>query len=350
MKTVYSDKHRLHQPRHFLNSRFDVPNPEVPERADILLKAARAAGCEVVPPKDYGPGAREAVHDADYLKFLETSWDRWQYVDPNAVEIIPNVHAVGRGRGAYPQAVEGQAGFHLTNAACPISAHTFEAAGESANVAATAAHLVLEGERYVYALCRPPGHHASSNTASGFCYLNNSAIAAAILRSRYDRVAILDIDLHHGDGTQEIFYERGDVMTISIHADPQRFYPFFSGYASEVGHGEGEGANINIPLERGSGDDAFLRALEIAIGVIDRFSASALILAMGLDASEEDPFGGLKVTGGGFSRIGEMVGRAGLPTVLVQEGGYVYPSLGANLIRLLHGFEKTQAALGVRAI
>jgi acetoin utilization deacetylase AcuC-like enzyme len=339
MKTVYSDKHRLHRPRHFLNSRSDVANPEVPERADILLSAVTALRYELIAPSEFGVAAREAVHDTAYLKFLETSWERWRRVDPRAEEIIPNVHAVGRGRGGYPLSVEGQAGFHITNAACPISANTFQVACESANIAATAADLVLKGEPQAYALCRPPGHHASSNTASGFCYLNNAAIAAMILRRKHERVAILDIDLHHGDGTQEIFYERGDVLTVSIHADPHRFYPFFSGYPSETGQNAGEGANINLPLERGANDRAFLKALRLALDAISRFAPSALVLAMGLDASEEDPFGGLKVTGEGFSEIGCAVGEINLPTVLVQEGGYVYPSLGRNLIRLLEGFE-----------
>lgn len=340
MKIVHAEDHRAHQPRFFVNKSGRTPNPETPERADILLAAALAAGHMPVPPARLSQVPRETIHDRRYLRFLERAWGRWRHVDPDANEIIPNVHPNGRPTGGYPASVEGQAGYHMADTACPISAGTFAAACVSADLAATAATLVMHGDPVAYALCRPPGHHASSDTAAGFCFLNNAAIAAEVLRSEHRRVAILDIDLHHGNGTQQIFYSRSDVVTLSIHADPDRFYPFFWGYASERGEGDGAGCNLNIPIERASGDEVFLKALDQALAAVSGFSPSALVVALGLDASEADPFGGLRVTSSGFSRIGGLIGDAGFPTVLVQEGGYVCPSLGDNLSAVLNGFEK----------
>ena len=233
-----------------------------------------------------------------------------------------------------------QAGWHMIDASAPVSADTWESAKWSAWSAVHAAELVLLGESAAYALCRPPGHHAGAETAGGFCYLSNSAIAASALRKQYDRVAILDVDLHHGNGTQDIFYERGDVLTVSIHADPVRFYPFFWGYADETGAGAGEGCNLNLPLARGSNDAAFMDALSGALGKVQSFKPDALVIALGLDAYEGDPIAGLAVTTGGFARIGEAIGAAfRLPTVIVQEGGYPCDALATNLSSFLGGYE-----------
>jgi len=207
-------------------------------------------------------------------------------------------------------------------------------------VAVTATDIVLAGARGAYALCRPPGHHAYADLAGGFCFLNNSAIAAERLRTRHARVAILDVDVHHGNGTQGIFWQRGDVLTVSIHADPSAYYPFFCGYPHERGAGAGEGANLNLPLAFGSGDDVFLAALEDAGKTLSAFAPGALVLALGLDASEQDPLGPLKITTEGFRRIGAFVASLGLPTVIVQEGGYLSPILGDNLAATLDGFER----------
>jgi acetoin utilization deacetylase AcuC-like enzyme len=199
--------------------------------------------------------------------------------------------------------------------------------------------LLLDGERAAYALCRPPGHHAFSDMAGGFCYLNNSAIAAEMLRRAHDRVAILDVDLHHGNGTQGIFYQRGDVLTVSIHADPERFYPFFWGYANETGAADGAGCNLNLPLPRGSGDDVFVAALDTAVERVRQFAPGALVVALGLDAFEGDPFGGLRVSTPGFAEIARRISAAlPLPTLLVQEGGYLCDGLGDNLQSFLAGF------------
>jgi acetoin utilization deacetylase AcuC-like enzyme len=205
----------------------------------------------------------------------------------------------------------------------------------------TAADLVLGGERAAYALCRPPGHHAFGDLAGGFCFLSNAAIAAERLRATGRRPAILDVDVHHGNGTQGVFYERGDVLTVSIHADPARFYPFFWGHAHERGEGAGRGANLNLPLPRGTGDDDYLKTLATALDRIDAFGADCLVVALGLDAHEADPFKGLAVTTDGFARIGAAIGAIGLPSLLVQEGGYLSDALGDNLASFLKGFEST---------
>ncbi len=254
--------------------------------------------------------------------------------------MIPNVHPNGRA-GGYPASAVGQAGYHMADTACPIAEGTWEAALASAEIAVSAAELVQQGARGAYALCRPPGHHAFADMAGGFCFLNNSAIAAQWLRDQgQPRVAILDVDVHHGNGTQGIFYSRPDVLTVSLHADPMRFYPFFWGHGHERGEGDGTGCNLNLPLPRGTRTDGFLEALEMAFRRIRAFQPETLVLALGLDAHEGDPLKGLAVTTDGFAEIGAAIAGLGLPTVLVQEGGYLQDALGANLASFLRGFER----------
>ena len=227
----------------------------------------------------------------------------------------------------------------MADTACPIAAHTWDSAYWSAQTALSAADLVAGGARAVYALCRPPGHHAFGDLAGGFCFLNNSAIAAERLRAAGLRPAILDIDVHHGNGTQGIFYARRDVLTVSIHADPAGFYPFFWGHAAERGEGAGQGYNLNLPLPRGTGDAPWLDTLGVALARISAFAPDVLVLALGLDAHEADPYQGLAVTTPGFTRIAARIAALGLPTVIVQEGGYLSEHLGPNLTAFLGGFE-----------
>jgi acetoin utilization deacetylase AcuC-like enzyme len=207
--------------------------------------------------------------------------------------------------------------------------------------AAHAARQVLGGDAACYALSRPPGHHASQDLAGGFCYLNNSAIAAQQLLTKFQRVAIVDVDVHHGNGTQRIFYERDDVLTVSMHADPIRFYPFFWGYENETGKGRGEGFNINRPLPRGTGDAEYLAVLDDALNAVSDFAPEAVVVALGLDAHASDPFRGMTITTGGFAAIGELLSSINLPTVIVQEGGYLSAELGDNLVSFLRGFRGT---------
>lgn len=337
MKAFYADEQKRHDPKAFLSSGAPQPNPEQPERVERLLSGARAAGCTIERPRDHGLGPIAAVHTPEYLEFLENIYPRWQRIEGASEEVIPNIHPLARD-GAYPASAVGQAGYHMADTACPISAETWESVKWSAWSAVEAAEAIMSGEPAAYALCRPPGHHAFADVAGGFCFVNNSAVAAQYLRGSADRVAILDVDLHHGNGTQGIFYARPDVLTVSLHADPVRFYPFFWGHADERGQGPGLGYNLNLPLPRKSGDDAFMAALEVAFRRIRAFAPEALVLALGLDAFEGDPFGGLSVTTEGFGRIGEAVAGLGLPTVVVQEGGYLCDALGDNLTAFLGGF------------
>ncbi|MCC7047483.1 MAG: histone deacetylase family protein [Alphaproteobacteria bacterium] len=339
MKLVYSDKHALHDPSFFLVRGERRSSAEQPQRATVLLDAATEAGHEVMEAMGLGPGPRAAVHTPEYLHFLETAYAAWKALPDSAEEIIPNVHPQ-RGPATYPRAIVGRAGWHMADTACPIGPHTFEAACAAADTAASAASLVMAGANAVYALCRPPGHHAYADMASGFCFLNNSAIAAQHLHQRFDRVAVLDIDVHHGNGTQGIFWRRGDVLTVSVHADPRDYYPFFWGHEAERGEGDGEGYNLNLPLPLGTGDETWLQAIEAGLRRIAAYDPGALVVALGLDAHEGDPLKGLKVTTQGFARAGEAIARMGYPTVLVQEGGYLSPALGENLVSFLTGFEE----------
>lgn len=336
MKAFLDDRQRLHAPKNFMAAGTLRPSPEEPYRVDVLKWGAEAAGCAFSAPADAGMGPIEAIHDEKYLTFLQTIHARWREIPGAAHEVIPNVHPRNR-NDAYPTGPVGQAGFHQADTACPISAETWGSAYWSAQSAVAATDAVLGGERAAYALCRPPGHHAYIDQAGGFCFLNNSAIAAQRLLEAGRRPVILDVDVHHGNGTQGVFYARGDVLTVSIHADPTAFYPFFWGYADETGEGAGQGANLNLPLPMGSDTDAMLAALDQAFAAIRQFGADVIVVALGLDAHEADPFQALKVTTPGFERMAKAIAGQDLPLVCVQEGGYVSKGLEEAATAFLTG-------------
>ncbi|WP_420326290.1 histone deacetylase family protein [Mameliella sp.] len=339
MKAVFDDRQWRHDPKHFMANGAIMPNPEQPRRIEVLKAAAEEAGCAFQRPQDAGLGPIAAVHTPEYLTFLESIYTRWRRIEGAGEEVIPNIHPANRTDG-YPKSAVGQAGYHQADTACPIAEGTWEAAYWSAQSAITGADLIASDERAVYALSRPPGHHAFADLAGGFCFLNNSGIAAERLRGWGFRPAILDVDVHHGNGTQGMFYDRDDVLTVSIHADPARFYPFFWGHAQERGAGRGMGCNLNLPLARGTGDADFLKTLDTALGRVRSFGTDALVVALGLDASIDDPFQGLAVTQDGFARIGAAIAATGLPVLFVQEGGYLSDTLGANLTKTLTGFQE----------
>lgn len=338
MQVVASEAHRRHDPRTFLvRGRLGEPR-EVPERAERLLRAAAGAGHVVVAPRVHDDGAIGRVHTPDYLDFLADGHCQWTALPGAGPEIVANVHP-NRAMETYPAGIVGRAGWHMADTACPLGEGTWAATRASADLALTAADLVLEGARVAYALCRPPGHHAFPDMAGGFCFLNNVAIAAEHCVQRVGRVAIIDVDVHHGNGTQACFYDRRDVFFASIHGDPANFYPYFAGYAHERGAGAGAGMNLNLPLAPGSGDAPWLAAVERAIGAVARFAPALVLISLGLDAQDGDPLGILKVSPEGFRGAGARVAGLGLPTVLVQEGGYLCPALEANLAAFLAGFE-----------
>ena len=337
MKVFHDPIHAAHEPDFFLVRGIPTLSADQPERVDRLLAGVARVGLAVEQPTDFGLEPVVAVHTARYLDFLRDAHQQWvELPGAKADEIVANIHP-SRDPVGYPSGVVGRAGWHMADTACPIGPDTYQAAMASANSAVAAAAAVGGGDRFAYALCRPSGHHAFADMAGGFCFLNNSAIAAQWLRGRHDRVAVLDIDVHHGNGTQDIFYHRSDVLAVSVHRDPADYYPFFWGYADQVGAAAGQGHNLNVLLAEGSGDTEFLAAVDTARDRIRAFDPGALVIALGLDAAEDDPLRGLRVTTPGFRRIGRAIAELGLPTVLVQEGGYVCDALTDNLASFLTG-------------
>jgi acetoin utilization deacetylase AcuC-like enzyme len=338
MYVIFDETQQAHDPKFDIFTGKARSFPEQPVRSMQLLAAAQGFGCKARSPRDFGQAPIAAVHDGEYLEFLRTGHERWAKLPNASPEILPYAYAVRKARGR-PRGIIGEAGYFMSGTNCPIGENTWRAAYACAQTAVEAAELVCEGEKAAYALCRPPGHHAQSDMAGGFCYLNNAAIAAQRLRDKgHGRVAIVDIDLHHGNGTQEIFYERGDVHFTSVHADPSKLFPFYFGYADERGSGAGAGCNLNLPLAFGSGDREVIAALEHARPEIEGFKAEALVVSLGFDAFVGDPIGAFRVTTDGFGRIGRLLGKLGMPTVLVQEGGYADGNLGDNLTSFLRGF------------
>ncbi len=341
MHVVYSEAHRVHSPKLYFKAGGFHEHPEVVERADRIAATLEGKGHAFVAPEDYGPGPRAAIHSQPYLSFMETAHARWQAEGMGNEEAVPNMHP-GRHMAGFPEGLVGQIGWFTADLSTPIGPRSFEGAKTAANTAIHAARLVaIGGHAQAYALGRPPGHHCYADMAGGFCLLNNIAIAVqhALTHSGARRALVLDVDVHHGNGTQGIFYDRQDVMTVSLHRDPANFYPFYAGYGHERGAGAGDGANLNIPLPQGTGDNAYLDALGGALDAVKTFAPDIVFVALGVDGYEGDPFDGFKITTEGFGRIARANAELGLPTVLVQEGGYNTDDLGTNVLRFLTEFE-----------
>jgi acetoin utilization deacetylase AcuC-like enzyme len=339
MQCIFDPAQNAHAPVRYLRHGNIIDFPESPERIVRLLDGVAQAGLTVAAPRSFERAHLTAVHTARYVDFLEHGFAQWRAIPGSHPEMMPSLRPLEQPAG-YPDHILGRAGYHIQDFSSAITADTWGAVHAAAMSALTAADLVRSGaERAVYALCRPPGHHAYAERAGGFCYLNNSAIAAQYLRGAHERVAILDIDVHHGNGTQGIFYERGDVLTVSLHGDPREYYPFYYGYADQRGAGAGEGRNLNLPLPVKSGDAAWQKALGTALEAIAAFAPGALVLALGLDAHEADPLAGGGVTTEGFAAMAGMIAGLKLPTVICQEGGYLTPHLAGNLASFLTGFQ-----------
>ena len=329
MKAFFSEEQLLHTPQQFMRlGRISAPT-DLPSRAHSLQGALAARGIAVETPPDYGRQPLEAIHSADYLDYLETAFARWQALKAPGVDPGPEVLSI-----------VAQTGYYLSDLSCPIGPHTWRSALRSTHSAVAAAEHVAANGGAAYALCRPSGHHAHRDRAGGFCYLNSSAAAAARLLQSWSKVAVLDVDAHHGDGTQNIFYQRADVMTVSLHADPAGYYPFYTGYAHERGHGAGEGCNLNLPLPHGAGNDPFLRALDTALAALAGYGPQALVLALGFDTYKDDPISVLKLDIDAYRGIGARVASLGVPTVVVQEGGYMVQAIGPALDAFLQGLAR----------
>ncbi|MCW3473296.1 histone deacetylase family protein [Limobrevibacterium gyesilva] len=337
MLVTYSQAQALHVPRPYVLRGVMTQPREIPARAEQLLDAVRAAGHDIRSPQDFGRGPLLGVHTEDYVSFLEAAAARWQAEEGDTGPVMP-VTAALRRTASRPSSARGLAGWYLASASVGIEAGTWEAMAGAANCAMEAAEAVRTGAGEAYAICRPPGHHAYADLAGGYCYLNNAAIAAQHLAGTMGRVAVLDVDVHHGNGTQDIFYARSDVLFVSLHADPDLAYPFYAGRAEECGEGAGLGCNLNLPLPAGVGDGPYLQELDRGLAAIQAFNPAALVVSLGFDAFEGDSSRLLAVTTPGFAQIGDRIGALRLPTVLVQEGGYAVDHLAANLTSFLTGF------------
>jgi acetoin utilization deacetylase AcuC-like enzyme len=285
----------------------------------------------------------ERIHSPRYLHFLRSAWSEWTALDPaNAEKVaIPAVWPVRTLRSDIePENFFGRLGLYSMDSGTPLSSGTWVAAKTGADCAVNAAHALRLGERGSFALTRPPGHHAGADFCGGYCFLNNAALAAQhLLDDGAARVAILDIDYHHGNGTQSIFYRRSDVLTISIHGDPRTEYPFYLGHADETGEGDGEGYNMNLPLVAGSSPAQWFAALESACIKIGMFAPDALVVSLGVDGFAGDPASRVPLQSGDFLRIGERIAHLGLPTAFMFEGGSAVAELGINTVNVLEGFE-----------
>jgi acetoin utilization deacetylase AcuC-like enzyme len=347
MKIFYSESHRLHDPAFEV---FDggqrVPYLESPERMERILKALRKPDwARIELPRDFGLDPIRAVHSKEYLDFLASAWTEWLAADPEAAAasdktaLLPATFAAKRDH--LPETILGKAGFFLLDLSVPVVEGTYAATLASANCALSAAETIssstVHGPSSAFALCRPPGHHAGREIAGGYCFLNNAAIAAQWL-TRFGGVAILDVDYHAGNGTQDIFYNRRDVLTTSIHADPSFEYPYYAGYATETGTGDGLGFHRNFPLPAGTNDIAYLQTLEEALTLVREFAPTHLIVSLGMDIYEGDPLGKFKITRQGIGEIGHRIAALSLPTAIIMEGGYNTDALGENIFAFLGEF------------
>ncbi len=343
MITFYNPLHTLHQGKFEMFRGQLVPCFEVPARADyVLAEIHRRQLGEVRTPNRINAPALTTIHSQRYLDFLAGAWDEWVALDPANAErdALPSVWPTRTFRtDVLPANFSARMGLFSYDAGSPLTSGTWVAARSGADCALAAADHVLLGARSAFVLSRPPGHHAGADFFGGYCFLNNAAIAAQHLRDGgVSRVALLDIDYHHGNGTQACFYDRADVQFTSLHGDPHTEYPFFLGYADERGSGAGLGFNHNLPLSRGTDFATWRDALKLALQGIAKFGAQALVVSLGLDTFEGDPISGFKLRADDYWQVGEDLAAAGLPTVFVFEGGYAVAELGVNAVNVLEGF------------
>ncbi len=353
MPVVWSDRCRLHDPGGEIFVGVRTPGTEVVARSDAILAELAEVDARVVDAEQHPDGALQAVHDTALLEFLESAWDEWTGAgldrERDQDRVVPYVFAhaaLTSGRpAALPTAVWAKTGYFAYDTMTLIGPGTWDAARAAVDVALTAVDLVVAGASSAYACCRPPGHHVCRGCYGGSCYLNNSAVATAALAEKFGgTVAVLDIDAHHGNGTQEIFYERADVLVGSVHVDPGAgWFPHFVGFADEVGSGAGAGANKNLPQPPGSGDDTWLAAVDELASWARTEGAMSLVVPLGVDAAAGDPESPLRVSANGFRGAGRVLGKLRLPTVLVQEGGYDLEALGPLVREVLLGVEEGAA-------
>lgn len=343
MITFYSLLHERHAPEYEFYRGERVACFESSLRVEYVHRELIARGHGICTPSSDSREVLTQIHTGRYLNFLETAWSRWLAFDPaNASsQPFPSVWPVRTLRSDLePDNFIAQLGLYSMDNGTPMVEGTWAAAKAGADCAASAAHLVLSGERSAFCATRPPGHHAGVDFMGGYCFLNNAAVAAqTFINSGVSRVAILDVDYHHGNGTQSIFYDRSDVLFISIHGDPLTEYPFYLGHSDEIGQAAGEGFNLNIPLSAGTSSDIWFEALEQACSRITHHRAEALVVSLGLDTFVNDPISRFALSTPDFSKLGARLERIGLPTVFILEGGYATRELGINAVNVLDAFD-----------
>ncbi|MDR9440286.1 MAG: histone deacetylase family protein [Halomonas sp.] len=343
MITFHSETTKRRRARTELDGGQLVTPYECPERVDLVLQRVRETGLgEVREPVVHGLQPVLAVHDPGYVEFLEHCWMDWVAAGRKGEAIAwiwPTRTMPGR---VIPDHIDGRLGHYALGADTSICEGTFEAAMASKDIALSAVdHALMTGEP-AFGLCRPPGHHAATDQFGGYCFFNNAAIAAQrALDTGCTRVAVLDIDFHHGNGTQQIFYARDDVLFLSLHGDPRHCFPHFLGHAEEIGEGAGEGFNVNYPLAPGSGYAAWVKALEDAKARILGAGCDMLVVSLGVDAFEHDPISAFRLASDDFTDVGHRLGQLGLPTVFLLEGGYAVAEIGLNAVNVLSGFDKS---------
>jgi acetoin utilization deacetylase AcuC-like enzyme/GNAT superfamily N-acetyltransferase len=322
---IVNDRHDIHH----VNERGYV---ESPVRVKSILKAIEPSGLfTIIKPRPFPDKHLYAVHDTDFVGYLKRACAEV----PAGKSLYPYIFPI-RNKTRPPREPSVLSGYYCIDTFTPINANAYLAARRSVDCALTAAREILDGRRIAYALIRPPGHHAERRSFGGFCYFNNNAIAAQYLCA-YGRVVILDVDYHHGNGSQDIFYRRSDVLTISIHGHPRFAYPYFSGFEDERGDGEGEGFNLNIPLPESVGSETYRKALARALRRVEEFQPQFLILALGLDPAKGDPTGTWSLKIRDFAENGRTIGALGMPVVVIQEGGYRSQTLGKNALAFFQG-------------
>jgi acetoin utilization deacetylase AcuC-like enzyme len=340
------DGQRQHSPQtEFESSRLQVPF-EHPGRADAIHAVLSTDDrFEVREPHEWGTAPIEAVHDPGLVQFLRRAWTEYQLEHPDTHDVIPDVFQLpglmaGMGGFNEPTTIDLELGRWCFETTTPITQGTFRAATSAVDVALSATEEVLAGALNAYGLCRPPGHHAPTGLYGGYCFFNNAAVAANHIASTTgSKVTILDVDYHHGNGTQQICYARGDIQYVSLHGDPARAYPYITGFADERGTGKGLGSNLNLPMPRLADDELYLSGLATACAAIDAFAPAVVVVSLGLDAYFNDPISDLAITSDGFERQGAIVAELQRPTVVLQEGGYDVAALGTNVQRWLLGLE-----------
>ena len=334
MRCFWDERQRLHAPAgEFFNGAMH-PAAEHPGRVDAILEAIGATD----PPSELGLDPILRVHSLDYVEFLQTAHHQWRGAGRQGDAFPYTFPIVGR-RPLNLSRIDALLGQYSFDTSTPIAEGTWTAAYWAAQTALAATDAVLGGERSSFAFCRPPGHHCGRDYLGGYSYLSNAAIAAEhAIAAGKKRVAILDVDYHHGNGTQDIFYERADVTYASIHADPGTDYPFFWGHADEIGSGDGQGFTLNLPLPRGTDWSGYEPALIQALDRIESHEPELLIVSYGADTYEGDPISQFKLKTSDYAPMARCITSLGLPTVVVMEGGYAVEALGANVAEFLRGF------------